>query len=707
MLLATQYYRAPFPNRHFWADDLSLMRDSGLHAVQLWCVWGWIEAAEGTFNYDDYDELVGLADERGLKVVLSTIAAIHPFWIHRAVPDSEMIDHTGRKVISSCRTECNSGLTPGGCLDHPGIRERMGRFLTDIATHYRGASNIIGWDCWNETRWCVQAGGHVCYCPHTLEAFREWLSRRHGGLRGLCKAWQRRYGSWEDVLPANSPTRPYTGTVEFLRFLAHRAAEHAKFRYDAIRTGDPKRFISAHASAPAIHDAGGHWEQAMCRGSDWDLADRLDGLGCSHFPFWDGGYGDIGLRVRTECTRSACRGKPMWVSELQGAMARRGFNADKPVDAASQQRWIAHAMSRNAKAAIFWCWRDEVFGLEAGGFGISGWDGLAGERLAELKRTRRFLDEAGKLIDDYRMDSPQVGVLFVPDNYMLNWAETGDIQKASGGVNGYAEALERLRIPYQFVEARRPDEMKGLRVLLMPWCPVLPDETRKAILAFVRAGGRVVFEAETDSFDELGFFRYGDERPLLKALGLVSLGRRRVDDGETIPVDLAGDQTSLVPEGFITAFRAPRTAEVLATDEQDRPLVLRRKLGKGAAYAAGCFFGRSYHRERNEGLERLISHVCDDAGVQPAFDVSCGDEASDEETIWRSGRAAGKRMLWIINNGDECEVTVTSPGGRFRGARSAKELRSRKTVPINSAGGRKQCSLSLPAGEYALLCWPA
>ena len=67
MFLATQYYRPPFPPKRCWTDDLSAIRDAGLSTVQLWCIWGWIQSEPGVFNYDDYDELVTLADKRGLK----------------------------------------------------------------------------------------------------------------------------------------------------------------------------------------------------------------------------------------------------------------------------------------------------------------------------------------------------------------------------------------------------------------------------------------------------------------------------------------------------------------------------------------------------------------------------------------------------------------------------------------------------------------
>ena len=172
MNLGVQYYRAPFPDEKYWAEDFARIRDSGLNTVQLWVLWAWVESKPGEFRFDDYDRLIELAERNGLGVVLSTIAEIQPYWIHREVPGSEMIDHMGRRVVSSTRGECHFGITPGGCTDHPRVWERMERFLGQVATRYRSIPHVRGWDAWNETRWNIQSDGLVCFCEHTLAALR-------------------------------------------------------------------------------------------------------------------------------------------------------------------------------------------------------------------------------------------------------------------------------------------------------------------------------------------------------------------------------------------------------------------------------------------------------------------------------------------------------------------------------------------------------
>ncbi len=243
--LGTQYYRPPFPNTRYWEDDIMQMADAGLNTIQLWVVWAWVEAKPDEFRFDDYDRLVELADKHGLEVVLSTIAAIHPYWIHRVVPGSQMVDNFGHKVISSNRGEVHFGLTPGGCFDHPGVWERMEQFLTATATHYRAASNLFGWDAWNELRWNVQSDGLVCYCDYTINRFRSWLDAKYGWLDGLNSAWQRRYTSWEDVRPGKMPDRPYT------EMMAFRGFHHLAFGTARLRP--LRRAQGYRCSTPCVH----------------------------------------------------------------------------------------------------------------------------------------------------------------------------------------------------------------------------------------------------------------------------------------------------------------------------------------------------------------------------------------------------------------------------------------------------------------------
>jgi len=284
MNLGVQYYRPPFPEQKYWEDDFARIKDCGLNTVQLWVLWSWVEPKPGEFRFDDYDRLVELADKAGLGVILSTIAEIQPYWIHRQVPGSEMVDHMGHTVISSNRNECHFGLTPGGCTDHPGVWAGMERFLRQAVTRYRTAPHLRGWDAWNELRWNVNADGLVCFCEHTLAAFRTWLDERYGGLEGLNRAWKRRYGGWEEVWPGKLPGRPYTEMMAFEHFLTWRACQHAKARYEVIKSLDPGHPVTVHGGAPSPLYGGSAQDQPINRATTGSSPTTWTGWGARVSP---------------------------------------------------------------------------------------------------------------------------------------------------------------------------------------------------------------------------------------------------------------------------------------------------------------------------------------------------------------------------------------------------------------------------------------
>lgn len=656
MILGTQYYRPPFPDQRYWRDDLAAMKEAGLDTVQLWACWGWIEPEPGHYRFEDYDGLVAIAGEVGLGVVISTIAEIQPFWLGRAVPGSEMVDHTGATVRSSLRRECNVGLTPGGCSDHPGVRERMGAFLGRIAHQYASSDVVVAWDCWNETRWAVQADGYVCYCAHTLASFRHWLDQRYGGLPGLNEAWRRRYASWDDVLPGKRPGQPYTDLVEFEAFLTWRSARHAAFRAERIKAHDGRHPVLAHCGKPAVFSSGMDYEQAVSRGNDFDLADVLDGFGCSHFPAWEN-FSPTELGSRVEATMSATGAKPGWVSELQGGGASAGFGAWPAVAPAAQQRWVWGAYGRGAKAVLFWCWRDEVFGRESSGFGLTGSDGHSQGRLERMAVTGSLLRTHEAFLDGYHPDPALVGALFSQGAYQLDWAENGaQAAQASGSLLGWLSVLERSQLPYRVVDAGRPGSLEGLRLVVLPWPLVVPPAMAEALAAWVGDGGTLVTEAELDAFSEQGFYRYPADRPLALALGVTSRGRRQAGEGTGLSLSWDGEHLDLPVAGWLEALE-PGPAEVLARSPAGEVTAVRTQVGRGQVVALGSFPGLGYRQERSGALEDLARALAGRAGASPALQVEPGD---GELVHWRLGRSGPHRALFITAEPPVTKVSVRS-----------------------------------------------
>lgn len=704
MILATQYYRPPFPDRKYWKDDLDLMKKSGLNALQLWALWGWIEPEPGIFRFDDYDDLFEEARIRGLNIIISSLGEIQPYWIHREIPDSYMIDHMGNRVISSNRGECNHGLTPGGCTDNPEVLRRMGIFLAKLAERYKDHESFIGWDCWNELRWNINADNLVCFCPHTLNAFREWLKEKYGGLEGLNDAWKRRYCSFDYVMPGKLPNRPYTEMMEFEAFIQARAAKHMKFRYDIIKRIDPSHIISAHGAAPSMQMPGNKEHHAMNRGNDWDLADNLDGIGCSHFPFWRGKISDADYGVRVEAIRSAAQGKTVWVSELQGGSARSGFSVFPSVRAKPQQRWVWNGFGRGAKAVIFWCWRDEVFTSEASGFGLIGMDGFAEERLIAMKETGDFLRKHEKLLDGYKPDNATIGVMFNPDTYNLEWAQDGCSIRSMQSLVGYLTALERINIPYDVLESGHLDiNLDNYKLIMMPFPLVVPPAAAEKLEQFVKNGGTLLVEGECDAYSTQGFYKYpGAERDFATALGIKYIGRRHIEDETScFELNLEGNNFKLKPSVFLSPLNIGESSkgevQPLSYDEAGNVLAACEKVGDGTLYSIGTFIGAKYYQGAYADFENFVRKIVKLSGYTYEIKV----EAS-KMIQWRTGISGNTRLMFLINTDDGInKVKVFIPGM----CDIITDMRKGMAVPSIITDSKTEFEVEIDDGDYTVLCW--
>jgi beta-galactosidase len=702
--LGTQYYRAPFPNACYWEDDLRRMRDSGLDTVQLWVLWAWVEAVPGQFVFDDYDRLVRLAEKVGLNLVLSTIAEIQPYWIFREVPGCELVNHRGETVYSVNRGETHFGCTPGGCTDHPGVWERMRAFLETVGRRYAPEKHLVGWDAWNELRWNVEAEGRCCYCEHTVRRYKQWLEKRYGSLEGLNAAWQRRYGQWDEVWPGKRGNLPYTDMMPWQHFLTERSDEHAEARYNVLKALDPVRPVTVHGGQPSPGYVGnpGRWT-ALDRGNDWVFAERLDGVGCSSFPLW-GGMDDADFALRVEFVKSASGAKRVWLSEVQGGRAANGFQVHKPVPARDQQRWIWNGYACGADTILFWCWRDEVFGRESAGFGIIGKDGLADQRLRELKVTGQALAEYGDLLEAYRPDPTEIGVLFSPQSYYLHYAQDETAQQAYLGLQTYCRALVRLALPYTvFEDAHLTSErLAGLKLLFLPRCTALPDDAVEALKAWVRAGGTLCTESECGAYGPEGLYRYSEERFLAELAGVADLGRRALD-AKAVEIVLDGQPHSLRVNQWLTPLAGPPHA-VCHAPHPEGSLLLEAPVEQGRVFAFGGYAGDD-HRDRqgdDPAFEALVTWAAQRAGVQPGIRVLEPQPGPGAFIHVRTGTSGARRLLFVFAPEGIREARLASAEGLFKGC-ALTEMRGGSPVTPERATQGHAWRIPVPEIGFAAL----
>ncbi len=720
--LGAQYYRAPFPRKKHWKDDLFQMADSGMNTVQFWVLWGWVEPSAGEFHFDDYDELIRLAGEAGLKVVISTIAAIQPLWIHRQVPGSELVDNFGKKVISSNREETHFGITPGGCFDHPGVQERMDLFFRTVVNRYKTESHLHGWDVWNELRWGVNSDGLVCFCKHTVDKYHRWLKEHYQDLKDLNEQWNTRYIRWEDIRPPKVPRSPYTDDLFYGQFMMDRASRHGWHRYKVVKSEDPGRAVTLHGGQPTPFFSGRYDPDhnlprfPMWRGNDWTFAEKVDAIGTSSFPklFQDDDLRKFTMRI--DFTRSARSGKRIWMSELQGGRGNLGFQLAEPVRAAEQQRWVWTGISQGVDTILFWCWRDEVFGQESDGYGISGNDGFSSERLAAMKETGKVLGRERQLLSGFQLDKPEVGIWFGPRNYFLHWAQNKRGDQAMNAILGYADALLKMKIPYRIVEENHLEELEGLRVLFMPGTFVLSDDQEQALLQFVEDGGVLFCESWTGAFTREGFYRYPENRFLCRNAGILEIGRRLLPDNRLV-LSFRDESFVVEAEKWITPMQLVTREDQGSNAEQARgeerargeepargeerargeepisgekaALIREVAYGKGRIIACGTFCGNPYWERGKGQLPELAGQVCKSAGIQPVFRLTGDHSVEVQVKSGTSGLSVGssaKRVHFILAETDRPVELEWLDGATMQG--NYRELLTGETITLKNTGGK-------------------
>lgn len=643
MLLGVQYYRPPSPDPARWESDLDGVVRAGFDTVQLWLIWGWVEATEGEFDWSDYDRLLELAHARGLRVVISTIAEMQPVWLLRRFPDAAAVDHLGRVSPSTTRVEAQAGVTPGGSFDDPRVLEAMRVFLDAAARHFGGHPALLAWDCWNENRWAMEAAGHLDYSVASIDAFQDWLRERHGDLDGVARAWRRRFGDWADVQPGRTPGLPYTDLVAFQRFLTERARRHLRFRRDTLRAADPVHPILAHCGEPSINSAGSLFEQPLSRGNDFALAAELDGYGCSSFPHLTG-MSALELGIRIEAMRSAAGDRPFLLAELQGGGGRLGHHVLPPVTPDEQQRWIWNGIGRGAKGVIVWQWRDEILGRESGGFGFAGDDGHAPGRLAAMARAGELMREHSALLDAYRPEAARVGVLFLPDTYYLEWAQDGNEgRQAQGSLLGWLAMLEQLQLPYEVLDPDHLDRLDDLRLLVLPWPLAVPGHALAAVRAWVERGGRLVTEADLHAFDDEAFYREPGERTAAAALGIRSRGRRALPATGTLEVDLDGRTYALPAAGWVEEYD-PAGARVAARHD-GRAVAVERQVGAGSVLSIGTFPAVAGLGAPADDTLAFVRRLVAGAGIEPSVRVRDTDGTTVQ---WRRGTSGDRQLLFLV-----------------------------------------------------------
>jgi len=699
-----------------WKKDLEEIKSLGFNTVRTWIEWTNCEPEEGRYDFSALRTLVDLAGAAGLRVLVQVYIDSAPDWVGRKYPDSKFVASNGLAVESQA--------APGFCFDHLQVRDRILRFLAEVAKVVQDKPAFLGWDLWSEPHiinWAeVYHLGDLeyvqfCYCHSTKARFRDWLKLKYRTIENLNKAWYRTFAGWEEVDPPRFGTiLTYTDYIDWKSFISDKLAEDLEMKAETVEAVAPQGVVTSHSAIPGL------FSKPVWSGTpdDRKMAAAVDYYGVSIYPKhawtvrpWSPFFRAAG----NDFIRSmSWANGGFYIGELQAGYGVFGMKLSVPVVGADLRDWMWSVVSCGARAVNIYAYYPMSSGYEAGGYGLVELDGKVTERAVEAGKIARTITENMDLFLGSRPVRAQAAVLYNPLSHMVGGQQTFTGEGQTVGVNNLSESLQGVHraffergIPVDFLHIMdlTPERLKQYKLLIAPYPVLMSQGDIKKLIAYVEGGGTLVSEARCGWVDERGFSaaiipggglhqvlgcRESYLMPLPKPSTLTIKGVHK-----EFPLLKDGDKmdTLFFEEGFELSGDKGR---VLAEFEGGRPAIVYAEHGKGRAMIVGSFVGSAYHHFQNPNNGKFLAGLADWVGISRPVEVTAAEKDVLVEARLLEGD--GRMILFAFNRGEKktaAGFAVAAADGRLK----ATDLETKEMIPAQFREGRLRMTRSLDPGQ--------
>jgi beta-galactosidase len=637
--------RDPAPERDAWRRDLQTIKGLGFNSVKAWIDWASAEPARGRYRFDALDQLLTLADEAGLRVIVQIYTDAAPDWLGRAYVDASFVTDQGAAI--------GSQASPGYCLDHAGVRADLARFIAAVSARARSHVSFYAFDVWSEphlVNWVwFNAPVEFCYCPHTQARFREWLRAKYGTLERVNAAWYRTFEEWTQVSPPRYGTiLSYTDFIDWKTFIADKLREDLRLKADAARGPSTllggMAIVTSHSDAPAVLLSP---LSGFGNPDDWWMTRSVDHYGTSIYPRHASAaapWSPVRLTSALDAVRSAARDQGWWMGELQAGQGATGVRVGTPVTAADLRFWGWSAISRGVRAISYYAWYPMSSGYESNGYGMIELDGAVTDRARAAGSFAGVVGRNAGLFAALRPRPSQVAILYNRLSYLVGGNTVGPGTTVRASMMGMYRALFERNIQADFIH---PDEIvaglvSNYRVVFLGSPLMLSRPVVEALKAYVRQGGTLVSEARPAWNDERGFANdripgagldevFGAREARLEAAETVEMIVERDGPPALAPLSGAAVRGTLFaehleitsPKARVLARFAARTPEAGNAAPAPAAIVLST-YGSGQAILIGSFPAAAYDQDPAalETTGDLLRRLASLGGVEPAIAVS-------------------------------------------------------------------------------------
>ncbi len=396
-----------------WGKDLDSIKGVGFNTVKTWVDWATAEPRPGEFHFENLDLLLKLAEQRGLRVVVQLYLDSAPDWVGKQFPDAKFVDRSGAVIESQA--------APGFCIDHPGVRGAIVKFLTELSRRANRFTALYAWDVWSEPHvinWAefpFLTNPEFCFCVNSQRRFRAWLQEKYKSLDALNTAWYRHFEQWDDVTPPRSSTiLSYTDYLDWRAFIDDKLAGDLKTRVEAIRSPDGQHAITSHAAVPALFTSPTDGYGAP---DDWKMAQVADSYGTSIYPRhsqstrpWP--WQQLAAALDFERSVGRSYGKGFWIGELQAGQGVTAMRIADPVRGDDLNYWMWKTVAHGARQIAIYAWYPMSSGFESGGYGLIHLDGTLTERAKQAGAVAKLIQREAPQLLAARPAPAEVAILF-------------------------------------------------------------------------------------------------------------------------------------------------------------------------------------------------------------------------------------------------------------------------------------------------------
>ena len=576
-----------------WKEDLLKIKGLGFNTVRTWVEWNVGEPREGEYHLENLDLLLRLANEVGLKVIVQVYVDSAPEWVGSKYPEGRYEAQDGQPIPSQA--------APGFCFDNKNVRKAVLDFFQEVARHADKSSAFYGWDLWSEPaalNWArvgYKSEPMFCYCPASMQRFREWLQKKYGTLDQLNVAWHRTFTDWKQVEPPRFGTiLTYTDFMDWRVYYGYKLAEDLKMRNDAVKAVDPVHVTTSHAPnpSPLVRTLADPYDPT----DDYLMKDSVDYFGTSFYPKLTAVEYNWKLNRRVlamDLTASMTGGRGFYVGELQSGFGVHGTTIGSEVTANDLEMWTWGMVSRGARAINYYAFYPMNAGYESGGYGMIQLDGTLTERSRRAGETAKKIEADSEFLLAAKPKQAEAAIIFSPLVPLLGGYDEENTRTAMHkALAGYHRMFFERNIPVEVLSSRElaGHDLQKYKLIVLPYPLMMTQDEASALKSYVEKGGHLFMEARPGWVNEDGHAE--GAIPGFGWTDMTGVREKSIDPAKDVAVKWG--TTEFTGTSFAEHFSVlDQNARILATFADGTPAAYEHNYGKGSAILLGTFVGQS------------------------------------------------------------------------------------------------------------------